>query len=285
MKVRGLIIILISLFLLASCSSRQLGYRYAENLVAWQLNQSISLDRQQRRELRAELDRFLQWHAETQMPAYYQFLQTLEGELYQQPMTEEKLADYSEQVLKFWYDFRLELLPYAMRFLAELSSEQQQNLIVSLQERFTDDEQADSSQSELHQERIKQMEARVKTGFGRLHRQQQTYIADWAATSLDNRELWQAYQLAWLDGFANAMMLPPDSDVYQALISRLFLTPEEWRSDALQETVAHNEQTGTRLLLDLINSSDARQQRHLRREIERLRRDLRGMMRQRGVSV
>ncbi|RUO21637.1 DUF6279 family lipoprotein [Aliidiomarina haloalkalitolerans] len=286
MSFRGLALVLLALIFLSSCSSRQLGYRYAENLVAWQLHQSISLERQQRRELRAELDRFLQWHAETQMPAYYALLKQVQVDIENSRFSDELLAQYSEQVMQFWYDFRLELLPYAERFLADLSEEQQRNLLVSLQERLQEDDKPKRrSSKDPQQEQITQMEDRVASAFGRLQQSQKDYIQVWAEQHIDSEELWREYQLAWLDSFTNVMMLPAGTEGRQDLLQRLFLTPEEWRGENLITTLAHNEQVGTQLILQLLSSIDVRQQRHVIREIDRLRRDLRGMMRQRGVTV
>ena len=110
-------------------------------------------------------------------------------------------------------------------------------------------------------------------------------VGVWAEQHIDSEELWREYQLAWLDSFTNVMMLPAGTEGRQDLLQRLFLTPEEWRGENLITTLAHNEQVGTQLILQLLSSIDVRQQRHVIREIERLRRDLRGMMRQRDVAV
>ncbi len=61
--------------LLAACSALQLGYNQAPSLIYWWVDGYADLDDAQSTRLRQDIDRFLAWHRQTELPAYAQRLQ------------------------------------------------------------------------------------------------------------------------------------------------------------------------------------------------------------------
>lgn len=281
MRLRWIFIIFFCVIVLSSCSSRQLGYRYAESLITWQLNQQVSLTREQRSAVRADLDQFLQWHAENEMPRYLQLLEAMEEALLNSEFDALQLRGWAEQAESFWLDIRQALIPYADRFFQSLSEGQKSALISHWRERF---EERMEDVAEADSERAEVMIERLESSLGRVTSSQKQLAVQWQNESIDNSELWIQYQLHWLDGLTNLLMLPADSDGYEELLHRLFLQPEDWRSEQLNSAIAQNENAGYEFVVALMNTLDQRQQRQLTRELRRWQRDLRGMMRQRGVS-
>lgn len=281
MRLRWIFIILFCVIVLSSCSSRQLGYRYAESLITWQLNQQVSLTREQRSAVRADLDRFLQWHAENEMPRYLQLLEAIEEAVNNSEIDALQLRGWAEQAESFWREIRQALIPYADRFFQSLSETQKLALISHWRERF---EERMENVEDLDSERAEIMIERIESSLGRVTTSQKQIATQWQSESIDNSELWIEYQLHWLDGLTNLLMLPADGDGYALLLHRLFLQPEEWRSEELNSAIAQNEQAGYEFVVALMHTLDQRQQRQLTRELRRWQRDLRGMMRQRGVS-
>ncbi|MCH8501851.1 MAG: DUF6279 family lipoprotein [Aliidiomarina sp.] len=281
MRLRWLIIIFFCVVVLSSCSSRQLGYRYAESLITWQLNQQVSLTREQRSAVRADLDQFLQWHAENEMPRYLNLLEAIDEALGNGQIDEPQLRVWAEQAESYWLDARQALIPYADRFFQLLSESQKSALISHWRERFeerlVDLDDPDSDRSEV-------MIARLESSLGRVSSTQKQLARQWQSDSVDNSELWIQYQLHWLDGLTNLLILPAGSNGYHELLQRLFLQPDDWRSEQLNAAISQNEDAGYAFVLALMNTLDQRQRRQLTRELRRWQRDLRGMMRQRGVA-
>lgn len=56
--------------LLAGCSALRLGYQQAPSLIYWWVDGYADLDDAQSARLRQDIDRFLAWHRQTELPAY-----------------------------------------------------------------------------------------------------------------------------------------------------------------------------------------------------------------------
>lgn len=56
--------------LLAGCSALQLGYNQAPSLIYWWVDGYADLDDAQSTRVRQDIDRFLAWHRQTELPAY-----------------------------------------------------------------------------------------------------------------------------------------------------------------------------------------------------------------------
>lgn len=81
----GLAVLLAVAGLLQACSVMKIAYNQATELAYWQLNGYFDFNHAQTPKVREELTRVLQWHRQTQLPAYIETLQKwqawLPGEL------------------------------------------------------------------------------------------------------------------------------------------------------------------------------------------------------------
>ncbi|MDB5808753.1 MAG: hypothetical protein JWN94_875 [Betaproteobacteria bacterium] len=160
---------------LAGCTGLRLGYQQADIILAWRANSYFDLDRDQRRDFSARLDRLLAWHRTEQLPEYATFLTTA--------------IDKAEHGLKVddvaWFaeGFRSRYRIVANRgaadaadLLATLRTEQ----IVSLQKQFVTDNRKFAEEHELDAGIEKQKRARLK----RMLKQ----IDEWAGNLSDHQE-------------------------------------------------------------------------------------------------
>jgi len=69
-----LVLALAGAALVAGCSGLRLGYQQADVILGWRANTYFDLDREQRRDFSARLDRLLLWHRYEQLPEYAKFL-------------------------------------------------------------------------------------------------------------------------------------------------------------------------------------------------------------------
>ena len=76
---------------LAGCSSTQFFYNRLDFFVPWYLGDYVSLDRSQDALLENELQPFLAWHRQDELPRYIELLQQAESSL-DQPVTREQLT-------------------------------------------------------------------------------------------------------------------------------------------------------------------------------------------------
>ncbi|RUO22414.1 hypothetical protein CWE08_04330 [Aliidiomarina iranensis] len=287
-----LIIILLSL-LLTSCSSRQLGYRYAETLISWQAGNYVSLTDSQDELLRAESQRFLQWHAEQHMPQYYATLSDIYRQLQRSEMGAEDLANYSEELATFWVQIRNELIPPSVALLQSLDDEQVAELLGNMQERLQEQEEelaqvdaeiAAGNASYAQERRAERFLNSFRDYAGRPSSEQEALIQEWSLQTSSLDAQWYAYQVAWHEAFVAALEQRKSSD-FAVILGDIYLNPEQFRSAEMQENLALNRTRTVQLMVALEQSLSPRQRERILRRVDRLRRDLRGMMKQREVSV
>ncbi|WP_310566830.1 DUF6279 family lipoprotein [Hydrogenophaga sp.] len=67
---RPLALAAVAALLLAGCSALRLGYQQAPSLIYWWVDGYADLDDAQSGRVRQDIDRFLAWHRQTELPAY-----------------------------------------------------------------------------------------------------------------------------------------------------------------------------------------------------------------------
>lgn len=293
---RALSIILIScltMLMLTSCSSRQLGYRYAETLISWQAGNYVSLTDEQTALLREETDKFLQWHAETQMPGYHQLLNDIYRLLQTPEIEAETIAGYSDEMALYWQQIREQLIAPSVRLLQSLSDEQVIELLANMQERLDEQkERLQNAQVEIangndtypNERRASRFIDSFQNYGGRPNTSQKQKITNWSMQAPVVNEQWYTYQLDWHNAFASALEQRESND-FTDLITDLYLHPEQFRSSEMNEKLALSNEESLLLMVGLHSSLTDRQRNRLTRQVDRLRRDLRGMMKQRNVEL
>ncbi|WP_194755676.1 DUF6279 family lipoprotein [Aliidiomarina indica] len=281
----ALVTVLVAVLVLSACSSRQLGYRYAEQLVSWQVGRIVSLTSEQRQQLRSETDALLQWHAETQLPEYMLVLNRAYRDANSKEISTEDLEYYEEQLYVFWLAVRKALVEPSVRLLKTLSDEQVAELIDHIQERRNEraEENLDLSDSERVAKRKDRMLDQIRDNMGRPTRQQQEIVALWAQELPDTSELWIEYNQAWFAAFVDALALRHDHDAFSQRIESLWIEPEQFRSETMQEVLMEHRAVSMEMMIKVHGAMTDRQRQRLMRTIDGYRRDVIGMMRQRDA--
>ena len=76
---RSLLLLIALGMLLAACSQVGLVYRNLDWLIPWQLDDYLSLNREQKAWLKPRLQAHLEWHCSSELPRYIDWLQRSEA--------------------------------------------------------------------------------------------------------------------------------------------------------------------------------------------------------------
>lgn len=271
--------------ILSACSSRQLGYRYAEQLISWQVGRYVTLDSEQRSLLREEVDGFLQWHAETEMPEYLLALHQLYRDANRSEITEDDLYHHAQQMGAFWLSARTALVQPSIRLLSTLNDDQVDELFTAIEERRQErrDEARERSQDEIYEMRQNSMEGQVREFMGRPNRGQRDLISAWSRQLESVGPMWTEYNDRWFAEFQIAMDERGDTELFAQRIEALWVEPEALRSPEMDPILQANTEVTMAMMVQLHGSMTDRQRQRLMRNIDGYRRDIMGMMRQRGA--
>ena len=149
--------------LLTGCTALRLTYPQADILLGWRANTYFDLDREQRRDFSARLDRLLAWHRYEQLPEYATFL-TVAIDKAEHGV---KPEDIAWLVDGFRARYRI-IVNRGVQDAAEVLSTLTPEQIAHLQKQFDKDNKKFSSENELDASADKRKRARLKKTVGQI---------------------------------------------------------------------------------------------------------------------
>ncbi|NWO02785.1 MAG: hypothetical protein HLX52_07505 [Idiomarinaceae bacterium] len=249
-----LLAVITFLILVAGCTAN-LGYKFADTLVEWEIKDYVDLTGEQEELLSEKVDELHIWHAQTQLPLYRNKLKNLRDKVDKQTLSKSDIGDFEDKLWTFW-DNVLVRAEAEADLLAMLSLKQRQQLIRRLEEaqeeryqRFQDDQEENPILRRL--DRISEVEEDLEDIIGSLTKEQDKLLRSWVADSPQLREQWLSYRSNWLSEFEKALLKQP---VDENRLSALILDPQQLRSEELQEKADENSQLRKEFLWDMYRS-------------------------------
>lgn len=271
--------LLAMLTFLVGCST-QLGYRFADTIIEWQLSSIVEL----RPELQRDVDQVItdlhQWHAREEMPRYHQELAKIRTAIANDEVDAAFLDTSYVAVWQAWQRILEQLKPHAQSLLPRLNDAERAQLRESLEQRQQQqiEEFQERQQEDQPQRRFQRAEKNIKSWLGSVNSEQRQLLRQWLAQRVDNQQQWLLYSMQWQAQFLLLVDYPQQQDFEQQL-KLLMFSPQELRSDELQQSIEANRVLTTDLVLAIYASMDAKQKRHLLRKIDGYLDDIDGIVR------
>ena len=249
--------------LLAGCSAFY-NYRFAGWWLRWQIEDYVRWSPAQEPLFRERLSEQLRWHQRTQLPRYRSWLEQLRERI-NGPLDAGQVSEQIEQVRAFWNDIMRQVEPDFDRFLADLSDRQARDVIDRLREAHADTvaEYARLSPEKYIDQRARDMRKGIERLTGTLDAEQRARILSWAQQIDDNRAVWLASRVRWIDTLERALARRSDSDYFAAQIHVLFIEPELSWDPEYRRRIDRNTALTSQLLADIHRSLNTRQREAL----------------------
>lgn len=265
-------------FVLASCSSIQLGYNHASTLLLYWLDGYFDLDEAQEALARSRTRALLDWHRATQLRGYAELIEGAQGKL-AGPVS-------AADVLAFQDDLYARLAVLGERAAPDLAA-----LALTLApaqiERFATKLAADTSKArrelvrfagrESLDERVRSYAERAESWLGRLQPGQRELIRKWLAARPSQQQFWmeerERRQQDLLAVLARIQRERPDEGTaaqwLREYFARLAMPAERSRA----ERVVAFRQANAELIAQLLNSASDEQRATLLRKLRRYAED------------
>jgi hypothetical protein len=172
---RAVLLALFAAAFFAGCTGLRVGYNQADIILAWRANTYFDLDRDQRRDFSARLDRLLEWHRHEQLPEYAKFL-TAAIDKSEHGVKVEDIAWFVDGFRARYRTIVNRGVADAAEVLSTLTPEQ----IVNLQKQFAKDNRKFADENELESGVEKRKRARLKKSLSQ--------IEDWAGNLTREQE-------------------------------------------------------------------------------------------------
>jgi hypothetical protein len=263
---------------LAGCSSTQFFYNRLDFFVPWYLGDYVSLDRSQDALLEEELQPFLAWHRQDELPRYIELLDRAERSL-DQPVTRDQLAALTLDAEQALDRLQHRALDWMLVLGDALREEQLQEFMLALREQQAEYEEKYLERDDAHyrDDACERLQDNIRRYLGRLQTEQKTRLAVACANLRRSDSVWLAERAAWLERLDVLLQRAPDwqASLRQAVAQRRQSVSIEYRTiwDANTEVIQL-------AVIDLVNTRTERQDAHLRRELGKLREDLMALVEQ-----
>ncbi len=271
-------LLLCALLGLGACSSTTFVYNRLHIILPWYVGTYVDLDREQKDYFRENLESLLLWHRLEELPLYLIVLDRVTGDL-DSSLLAEDVAAVSAELEAAW--FRLEAwgLELLLALGERLSDEQMEEFVGSLWEkqREYEEEYLSRSDREYRREAYKSLKDSMQDFLGRLDGAQRARLEAASDELLRSDKVWLQERRAWIERFERLLQREPG---WQQAIRDTIDRRDEITSRVYIDTYGHNIEVIHAAIADVLNSRDERQDRRLRRELEKLREDLQTLIEQ-----
>lgn len=248
-------------------------YNRLDTLAAWYLQDLVSLDNDQRSDLRSWLEGTLQWHRRSELTRYVTFLRELAGKA-TQPGNASTYQNIESQVEAFGSRLVEQAAPDAARLLLRLTPTQlnefETNLAEKSRERNKDSLKA-LADGKWHEKRANDIEKQLKRWTGTVTTEQRQLIAQQSKRFDSTTADWLESQARWRKAMFGALRerftAGQSPEAVEERILALLRKPESQWTSAYQSKSTQNREQSLAVLAALDASLTAAQRSHLQREI------------------
>lgn len=266
-----LLLVLVLLNLLGSCSTARLGYSNADTLAYWWLDGYVDFSSSQKAKVKQDIAQLLSWHRTTQLPLYVQALTQMQSKLAANPSPIELEASF-QQVEQFSQSVLLKALPELTDFALAMDASQKAHLARKFEKNNEDfrDKYLDLTPEKQAKARFKKVVKQADDWLGSVSRTQEAIIANYLDKHPPNYTQWlddsMARQRAVLQLLTQIQNEKPSREVAQAMVQRAILAnfePAEQRTQAEASRVSIQQ-----LMADIIRTSSQEQKAHAHKKLQ-----------------
>jgi hypothetical protein len=248
-----------------------LVYNRLDSLAGWYLGSLVSLDGEQKQDLRSWLTRLLNWHRASELGRYSEFLRDLAARS-SSPGDRELYEQTAAQVEHFGEAVVAKAGPEAARLLATLTHEQLTQLDENLEERAL--ERARETTHKLdtgawRKEQTRDLRRQLKRWTGAVTKEQQAIIAESVEQFEPTVQDWTESQRRWRK-LLIATLRTPATPERERDVLELLREPDVHWTDAYSAKNRRNRERTFALVERLDSSLTQSQRAQLQRKLEEL---------------
>lgn len=258
--------IVLSLGLSLSACTASVTYRFADWVIAWEVDKYIEWNDDQQPVFDNAVAGLLQWHKREQLPEYQRWLKDLQS-LLVAPLTPVTLRPLLEQTAIFWRAAMKQVTPVAVELLASLTDEQAAAFVSSLRESYRED--VDKYAGDTATDRLERTNDFIKNWLGSLDKKQRVKLGQAVPLRAESTSLWLENRRQWIDTLERALAIRRE-DGFSGEIERLLVDSETFWSDEYRAATENNLAWGIQLAVDLQPTLSVKQQRKLTKKVNDL---------------
>ncbi|AZZ98618.1 DUF6279 family lipoprotein [Pseudoalteromonas sp. R3] len=259
------------LLTMTGCSTKFI-YKNADWLSYWYLDDYVSLSDEQEAQFDERLLAWLDWHKTQELTRYAGQLKTLKQDILNDQITPERIAYHQTLMLDHWYRLRGKVVPDLVELAPMLTQAQVNELFDELAQVQAEraEKRAKRSEQKKHKRWLKERKTNLKRWIGKLSASQEQRIEQLYEQLVSTNDLWSEYRGRYQEELRALFAQPERGEMFKTKLTTLLMTPEEFRSEQLNQANEHNRKANHQYLLDVYQSLSEKQKKRLVAELEDL---------------
>ncbi len=274
MRCLRLLLVLMLLTTLGSCSTARLGYSNADTLAYWWLDGYVDFRSSQKTKIKQDIAQLLSWHRSTQLPQYVQTLTQMQSTLAANPGPAELEAVF-RQVEQFSQVLLLKAVPELTDFVLTMEESQKAYLARKFEKNNEEfrDKYLDLTPEKQAKARFKKVLKQTDEWLGSVNREQETLIARYLDKHPPNYAQWLEDSIARQRGVLQLLTQiqteKPNREAAQAMIQRAILASYEPSDQAERRAQSEASRAAMQQLVSaIIRASTPEQKTHARNKLQ-----------------
>ncbi|SMF54789.1 hypothetical protein SAMN02745866_03493 [Alteromonadaceae bacterium Bs31] len=272
-------LIFVCLIFISSCTTK-VAYNFLDWAMMWYFESYVSLNKEQKKYTKKQLDDFHHWHRTTQLPRYALYLEGLKIRLNSDQLNAEMIHKETDELQLFLDDSLNYLTPLFAQLLASFSDQQVEELLASIADDRDEYQQefVDVSEKELHKARIKELKSNLSlASIGSYSKQQNNTLKNWSHSLTPFEQLALEQQEIWAEELTLALAERQDRVKLEATLKKLLFVHTDHWAEELERRMDQNQALTYAMLAELINSLSSKQRKKMNRRIDNYIEDFRAL--------
>jgi hypothetical protein len=272
--IRTAVLLTVTLFLIAGCSSTKLAYQYADWGIVWWVDDYIPMTDEQETRLEQDILALRDWHCSTELPRYSQWLAELKRDVRSGNLERATVSYHQEQLISFLSPLADRAKPAATRLLSSLSDKQVRELADNMAESQAELEEEFLAEDpkQTRQARAERTIERVERWLGSLNDSQTKVVEQWSDNRGRQTEIWLEGRQNWQQAFLGALE-QRKAEGFAGKIDYLIDNNDQVRGPRYQQMMTDSRDSIAGLMTDLLKQADQPQLDHLLDQAATLRGD------------
>jgi hypothetical protein len=263
--------LLLSLIFLVGCSSTTFIYNRIDFLLPWYLQSYVDLNQDQKQDLDELLVPFFKWHRKEELPKYLEIIEDLELIL-DERVDLDSIAKITYDAEQAWFRLEDRMIMWAIPMTRKLSDQQITEFIQTMQNKTIQNENKYLSRNlqTYQNDNYKRIRKNLRRFMGGLNKDQLDLIDDATKDMIRVDEQWVNNRKVLIDKLKVILKREDGWELaLENITHRNDLVSKQYR-----QTYAHNIEINQRLLVEILNSRTEKQDKKLRVQLSKYRKDI-----------
>ena len=263
--------LLLSLIFLVGCSSTTFIYNRIDFLLPWYLQSYVDLNQDQKQDLDELLVPFFKWHRKEELPKYLEIIEDLELIL-DERVDLDSIAKITYDAEQAWFRLEDRMIMWAIPMTRKLSDQQITEFIQTMQNKTIHNENKYLSRNlqTYQNDNYKRIRKNLRRFMGGLNKDQLDLIDDATKDMIRVDEQWVNNRKVLIDKLKVILKREDGWELaLENITHRNDLVSKQYR-----QTYAHNIEINQRLLVEILNSRTEKQDKKLRVQLSKYRKDI-----------